>query len=138
MTSRNDVRGVPRSHASSAVIKSTEFLESAQSSLGAARWNSAGLSAIHSGIASADAALIAGAGLRSISKDHGAVVGLLEAEVKDFGAAQRRQLTGLLKMKNQVAYDQRLLTDVEARQLVDNASRLNKWARRIVTDEIGE
>lgn len=62
---------------------------------------------------------------------------LLETETGEFTATQRRQLGGLLKVKNQVAYDQRLVTEVEALQLVDNAHRLVKWARRVVDDQLG-
>ncbi len=128
---RNDVRTVPRSDARAALAKCQEFTATAQDALGAGKWNSAGLSAIHAGIAAADAAVIASAGLRSASKDHGAVIALLEQQVPEFVATQRRQLAGLLKMKNQVAYEQRLLTDIEARQLVDQAVRLARWAASV-------
>ena len=130
-----ETRNVPRSHAPQSLAKSIEFSESAQSALGSRRWNSAGLDAVHSGIAAADAVLIEVAGVRSVSKDHGAVIGLLDSLVPAFAATQRRQLTGLLKMKNQVAYEQRPLTETEARQLVDQATRLAKWAAGIVTAE---
>jgi len=121
-----------RSDARASLVKCLEFLATAQDALGAGTWNSAGLNAIHAGIAAADAALIASAGLRSASQDHGAAVTLLEQQLPEFTATQRRQLGGLLKMKNQVAYEQRLLTDVEARQLVDQAARLARWAERAV------
>ncbi|MHB1016509.1 MAG: HMG-box domain-containing protein [Coriobacteriia bacterium] len=128
MSKNDDVRSVPRSDARSSLIKCEEFTTTALDALSSQRWNSAGLSAIHAGIAAADTALIASAGLRSASQDHGSVVNLLEHQVPEFTAAQRRQLGGLLKMKNQVAYEQRLLTEIEARQLVDQAKRLARWA----------
>jgi len=109
----------------------------ATNELAAGRWNSSGLNAIHAGICAADAALIASAGLRSLSQDHGAVVELLESQVPDFGNTQRRQFAGLLKMKNVVAYEQRLLTETEARQLTDHANRLTKWAVAIVREQLG-
>ncbi len=130
--SSGDTRDVPRGHAAQSLAKCIEFSESAQSALGSQRWNSAGLDAVHSGIAAADTVLIALVGVRSVSKDHGAVVGLLDSRVPAFAATQRRQLTGLLKMKNQVAYEQRPLTETEARQLVDHATRLAKWAAGVV------
>lgn len=136
MMSRDETRDVPRSHAANALAKCLEFLDTAGASLQSKQWNAAGLNAIHSGIASADAVLIASAGTRSIARDHGVVIALLEAQPRiHFTASQRRQLVGLLKLKNQVAYDQRLLTEIEARQLVDHATRLAKWASRIVEDE---
>jgi len=39
-------------------------------------------------------------------------------------------------MKNQVAFEQRLLTYVEARQLVDQAMRLTRWAEGVVSDPL--
>ena len=134
--SKEETRDVPRSHAAKALTKSLEFLDAAGASMQSKRWNAAGLNAIHSGISAADAALIAAAGTRSIARDHNVVIALLEAHpMTHFTASQRRQLVGLLKLKNQVAYDQRLLTEIEARQLVDHATRLAKWATRIVEDE---
>ncbi|MFA5845149.1 MAG: hypothetical protein WC971_10020 [Coriobacteriia bacterium] len=131
--SRDETREVRRSHAAQSLTKGVEFSESAQTALGDHRWNAAGLEAIHAGIAAADAALIATAGLRSVSQDHGVAISLLESRVPEFTAIQQRQLAGLLKMKNQVAYDERLLTEVEARQLVEHATRLVKWATGVVT-----
>ncbi|MDZ4064352.1 MAG: hypothetical protein U1E22_06745 [Coriobacteriia bacterium] len=134
--SRGETRATPRGHAAQSLTKCIEFSESAQAALGDRRWNSAGLDAIHAGVAAADAALIATAGLRSISKDHGAAMDLIETGVPEFTATQRRQLAGLLKMNNQVAYEQRLLTEMEARQLVDHATRLAKWATGVVTNRL--
>lgn len=135
---REHTRQTSREDARIALDKSEEFLEMAQRGLAAGKWSATGLTAIHSGIAAADAALIAAAGVRSISQDHGAVIDLLESQpASEFGSAQRRQLAGLLKMKNQVAYDQRLLTEVEARQLVDHAARLAKWAAMVVNQQLG-
>lgn len=106
--------------------------EAGVASRDAKKWNAAGLAAVHSGIAAVDAAVIASAGVRSISADHRSVITLLELHVAEFSATQHRQLTGLLQMKNAVAYEQRLLTETEARQLVDHARRLAKWAEGVV------
>lgn len=133
MAKSDAVCGVPRSAAKLALTKCLEFTDAAQDALTSGRWNSAALNAIHAGIAAADAALVASAGMRSISPDHGAAVALLVQQVPEFTAAQRRQLGGLLKMKNQVAYEQRLLTETEARQLVDQAARLSRWAADVVS-----
>ncbi|MDO8964755.1 MAG: hypothetical protein Q7W30_09725 [Coriobacteriia bacterium] len=122
----------PRGEARKALAKAVEFTEAARADIEAARWNAAGLAAVHSGIAAADAALIASAGVRSTSQDHGAVIPLLEAQIPEFKAEQRRQLGGLLKKKNQVAYEQRPLTEIEARTLVDHAGRLAQWATGVV------
>jgi hypothetical protein len=134
MPRRSETRERPRGEATKYLAKGEEFATTASSALAAGSWNSAGLSAIHAGLSSADAALVASAGVRSISKDHNSVVLLLESRVPEFSAPQKRQLAGLLKMKNEVAYEERLLTEVEAHQLVDHASRLVRWARRVVRD----
>jgi len=134
----NDVADVPRGEARTALTKSLEFSEASRAEAAAKRWNAAGLAAIHSGICAADAVLIASAGIRSTSQDHGAAIPLLEAQIPDFKAQQRRQLGGLLKKKNQVAYERRLLSEVEARQLVDQATRFTRWASGVVKKQLGE
>jgi hypothetical protein len=115
-------------------VKAEEFLAAGEAAGIAAQWNAGGLGAIHAGISAADAVLAAEAGLRSASQDHGFVVRLLEANVPAFAAQQRRHLAGLLQMKNTVAYENRLVTETEARQLLDHARRFVRWARQIVDD----
>jgi hypothetical protein len=78
---------VTRSEAAKSLTKCIEFTEAAVASLDAAKWNAAGLAAVHAGIAAADAAVIASAGCRSTSSDHGAVITLLELHVTEFSAA---------------------------------------------------
>lgn len=134
----SDVANVPRGEARAALAKSLEFSQAAQAEAAAKRWNAAGLAAVHSAISAADAAMIAAAGLRSTSQDHGAVIPLLEAQIPEFKAQQRRQLGGLLKKKNQVAYERRLLSEVEAKQLVDQATRFTRWATSVVKQHLGE
>lgn len=138
MSKSDEFRTAPRTDARSSRAKSQEFMTTSRDALASGKYDSAGLNAIHSGIAAADAALIASAGIRSASQDHGAVIVLLERHVPEFSASQRRQLGGLLKMKNQVAYEQRLLTPIEARQLVDHAARLCRWAEHVVTSHLGD
>lgn len=130
---RSGAAAVPRDDARKALQKAEQFLASAQDDLKQSRWTAAGLSAVHAGISAGDAALIASAGIRSTSQDHGVALELLEDNVSDFGVTQRRQLGGLIKMKNTVAYEQRLLAPDEAKQLVDQASRLTRWAGAVVS-----
>ena len=132
MARKANVRQVQPAQARAAQSKAEEFAASAIRDLDAECWNAAGLAAVHAGISASDAALIASCGLVSTSQDHGAVVALLEEQVGEYGAAQRRQLLGLLKMKNTVSYEQRLLTETEARQMVDQARRLSAWSSAIV------
>jgi hypothetical protein len=136
MTRKSDLRSVSRGEARKAQAKAEEFAQAAASEATAERWNAAGLAAVHAGISAADAALIAMAGLRSVSEDHGAVTVALEEQVPEFKAGQRRQLAGLLRLKNTVAYEQRLLTPTEARQMADQARRLVRWSRQIVDERL--
>jgi HEPN domain-containing protein len=111
------------------LVKADEFLEAAEVALVAKKWNAAGLGAVHSAISFADAVLAAVVGIRSRESDHGAVVALLDERVAAFGGASRRQLVGLLRSKNAVEYEHRLLSEAEAIQLVDSARRFARWAR---------
>lgn len=137
MPTRADVRAVSRGEARGAIAKAEEFLGAAIRERDIGKWDSAGLNAIHAGIAAADAACIASAGVTSASRDHSAVIALLDVNAPEFAATQRRQLGGLLKMKNAVAYERRPLTEVESRQLVDHAQRLVAWARRVTDAHVG-
>ena len=136
MGKRHSVRTVQRGEARKSLAKAKEFLQAARDGRVASRWTAAGLAAIHAGIAAGDAALIAAAGVRSASQDHSAILDILGNEVDAFRGAHRRQLTGLLKMKNTVAYEGRLLTDVESRQLLDFAERLVAWAGMVVEKHV--
>ena len=136
MPRAHDVKATDRGEARNSLTKAQEMTSAATNELAAGHWDSAGLNAVHAGICAADAALIASAGVRSISQDHGAAVALLDERVPEFASTQRRQLGGLLKEKNVVAYEQRLLTETEARQLADQANRLTKWAATVVKDQL--
>lgn len=117
-----------RSAASQYRTKGDEYLAVAEQALVDSRWNAAGLAAVHAGISLADAVLVNASGVRSVEPDHGSVVELLEERVADFGGTNKRHLVGLLRMKNAVEYEKRLLTDIEARQLVDHVHRFARWA----------
>ena len=128
-------RRVERVGAGAAVTyltKSEEFVGASEAAIAARRWNAAGLAAIHAGKSAADSVLAAVAGVRSRETDHAAVIALLDERVAAFKGANRRQLVGLLRSKNAVEYEDRLLTEVEAIQLVDQARRLYRWASLIV------
>jgi uncharacterized protein (UPF0332 family) len=111
-----------------ALKKAQQFVEAAKSEQEQERWDSAGLNAIHSGICAADAVLIHATGVRCASQDHENVSTMLFRSVLSFKGSPRTQLLGLLKMKNTVAYEQRLITQREAADLVTAATRFLSWA----------
>jgi hypothetical protein len=119
---------IDRSAALQYRAKGDEYLAVSEQALVDANWNAAGLAAIHAGISLADAVLVGVAGVRSLEPDHGAAIDLLDERVAAFGSTQKRHLAGLLRMKNAVEYERRLLGQVEARQLVDHARRFARWA----------
>ena len=132
----DDTRPVDRLESRKYLAKAREFIGTAQSALIEAQWNSAGLAAVHAGISAADAAIVASSGTRSASKGHGAAVDLLKTLVPESGPSQVRQLTGLLGMKNAVEYEQRLITEAEARSLVEQSGRLVRWAATVVSAHV--
>jgi len=132
--SRGDrTNAIEKAEARKYLTKAQDFLETARLAAQDGRWNSAGLAAIHTGISAADASIVASTGIRSASRDHGAAVDLLRTAVPEASASQERQLSGLLGMKNTVEYEQRLVTEAEARSMVEHAGRLLKWAGTVVS-----
>ena len=131
------VREVPRADARKAMSLALELITSSETSTAIGHWRAAGLTAIHAGISAADAALAAAAGVRSASQDHAGVAELLADRVPEFKMAQRRQITGLLKEKSAIAYEQRVVTESEARVMLDQAKRFVEWASGVVTRSLG-
>jgi len=111
-----------------ALKKARQFAETANEAFEYERWDSAGLNAIHSGISAADAVLICASGQRCASADHAHVSDALARQVRSYMGSPKTQLLGLLKMKNVVAYEQRLITRSEANRLVMAADRFLAWA----------
>jgi len=120
-------RPLSRTEAKRSLSKAKGSIESARLLLGNAQYDTAGLAAIHGAILASDAVLGYTAGLRNAAKDHKAVVTLLKKNVRGFTKTQERQISGLLNMKNEVAYSSRLFTHDETRILVDQATRYLEW-----------
>jgi hypothetical protein len=57
----------------------------------------------------------------------------MRTTVPEAAASQERQLSGLLGMKNTVEYEQRLVTEAEARSMLVQAQRLVAWAANVVS-----
>lgn len=132
MRRSDSVREVPRADARKALTFAQELITSSEKAMSVGHWRAAGLNAVHAGISAADAALAAAAGVRSASQDHATVADLLAERVPEFKMAQRRQIAGLLKEKNSIAYEQRVVAESEARVMLDQASRFVEWASGVV------
>lgn len=133
MTKEIKTSRVSKSDYSNHLKKAEEFFSSAQDSLAAEKWNAAGLGAIHSGISSADALLVALHGVRSTSPKHDDILKLLSNLVKHKGLEENiGHLRHLIAMKNIVEYDQRLVTRSEAISLSRHAERFLAWVKSIL------
>jgi HEPN domain-containing protein len=108
--------------------KAEEFLRSALDNVASRRWNAAALSAVHAGIAAADAVLVYERGLRSVSQRHEDVVDLLAGPGSDRSSALAH-LRRILARKNVVEYESRLFSRQEAEEIVQHAERFLSWAR---------
>jgi hypothetical protein len=126
---------VARSHARRLLAKADEFALCAQTERTAERYSAAGLAAVHAAIAAADAVTVHTAGVVSTGTSHFAVVQLLQRCLPEgLPASAERQLLGLLRLKNDIEYTERALTDPEARVLVDQAVRFVRWSHHVARD----
>jgi len=124
VTSRREERAAHANY----LAKAEEFLRAALDNAASRRWNAAALSAIHAGIAAADAVLVFERGLRSAGERHADVLDLLAGP----GAERSSALTHLrriLARKNVVEYESRLFSQREAEEVVQHAERFLAWAR---------
>jgi len=124
VTSRREERAAHANY----LAKAEEFLRSALENATSRRWNAAALSAIHAGIAAADAVLVFERGLRSAAKRHEDVLDLLASPGAERSAALTH-LRRILSRKNVVEYESRLFSQREAEEVVQHAERFLAWAR---------
>ncbi len=117
--------------------KSQEFYDSMTDNYAGDRWNAAALSAIHCAISSADAILVAEAGLRSSSQKHSDLTVLLQQKVMFKGTDDAAgHLRKILNQKNLVEYESRLFTRKEADEIVKHAERFFEWVKTKIVQKI--
>jgi HEPN domain-containing protein len=99
-------------------------------------WEAAGINAVHCAISANDAVLAAGPGIKASGKDHKDAVRLLLSRIKDEDAqVAAKRLEIIISKKSRVEYEQKRLSEKEARELVLDAERFFEWARtRLPTD----
>jgi len=124
VASRREERGAHANY----LAKAEEFLRSALENAASRRWNAAALSAIHAGIAAADAVLVFERGVRGAGRRHEDVLDLLAGPGADRSAALAH-LRRILARKNVVEYESRLFSQREAEEVVQHAERFLAWAR---------
>ena len=100
-----------------------------------AKWNSAALNAIHTGISANDATLICFYGIRSISPKHDDSVKLLRDLMKDERAKQAAtHLSKLIYAKNMVEYESRLFTRSETHLIAKHTERFIEWVEYVLPE----
>lgn len=101
-----------------------------KNALAQGHWEAAGINAVHCAISANDAVLAAGPGVKIASKDHRDAVRLLLSRLKDEDAqAAAKRLDIIISKKSRVEYEQKRLSEKEARELVLDAERFFDWAK---------
>ena len=122
-------RDVPRERYAVYMKKARGFLSAMNASLSAGNWDAAGLNAAHCAISATDALLAYSAGVRSGGESHRDALELLRLHVKDDQIGSKAQTLGkILSCKNLAAYEDRELTEEEARELAKITRRFFEWA----------
>lgn len=121
-------RSVSRERHATYLKKAGEFQRAAEGSLQAGDWDAACLNAVHTAISAADALLVYYAGVRSTGESHHDVAGLIRLHVKDDQLGSKLQtLSKALGYKNLAAYEDREVTESEARDAAKLAKRFLEW-----------
>ncbi|MBI4056018.1 MAG: HEPN domain-containing protein [Elusimicrobia bacterium] len=93
-------------------------------------WNAACLNAVHCAISSTDALLVYHASVRSAGESHFDVLALLTQHVKDAQTSQKAQtLRKIMDYKNAAAYEDKELTEQEAKDVEKLTERFFEWAQ---------
>jgi HEPN domain-containing protein len=131
MAKKRKTTSVSREEARAYLEKAMEFHSKAITTSIDESWNAAGLLAVHSAISAADSLLAFSTGLRSTAQDHKAVVNLMKKQ--DSGSAewatQANRLGQIVARKNVVEYEGRLISEKDARYLVQQAGRFLDWVK---------
>jgi len=133
---RVQTRKVNRAYARNYLNKARQFYTAMHAALNSGDWDAAGLNAVHYGLSSNDALLVAMHGVRSSSTRHADSVRLLDSlvEVKGVKSASA-QLQKLIAKKNLIEYEERLFKESEARETVKNADRFLAWVIKALPPE---
>jgi len=113
-------------------VRAEECLSAAKHSLSLNQWNASAISAIHSGIASLDALCVYYLGQRHAGANHEDAIGLFknikQLPRQDIDTIANR-IIKILKMKNMAEYEERLVHQTEAQNILKDAERLLEAAK---------
>jgi len=128
MTKKRKTRAVEKDQYRAFLAKAKDFASMMDISLEEGKWNSAGLQAVHTVISASDAVIVYFGGVRSAELDHREGVGLLQEIIGEGAVSVGRHVTRVIAKKNLVEYEERLITQAEARDMVEHAKRFIEWA----------
>ena len=113
------------------LIKSKQFLETAQDAYLKENWNAVGLNTIHSIICANDALTIYYKEIRSVSRKHSDAVELFLKIFENDNEAKKssKHLLWLINKKNFVEYEARLFFQKEAEECLKRADRFFTWTK---------
>lgn len=122
------LRSLPKSSSSVYRARARQYRRQLERSLETRDWDAIGLTAVHLGIAAADAVTVARLGNVWAGQDHRGAVDLL-SQVGDEGVdGAVAQLRLLLEMKTRVEYGAESVTATRAAELARRAIRVFEWA----------
>lgn len=118
---------VERSFYANYLVRAEECLSAAKQSCAQGHWNASSISAIHSGIASLDALCVYYLGQRHAGQNHEDAITLFkniqQLDREDINSIANRVIR-ILKMKNMAEYEERLVHQAEAQNILKDAERL--------------
>jgi len=128
MTKKRKTKAVNKNQYRAFLAKAKDFAFMMDISLEEGKWNSAGLQAVHTVISASDAVIVYYGGVRSTEVDHREVVGLLQDIIGKDASARGRHVSMVIAKKNLVEYEERLISQTEARDMTEHAKRFLEWA----------
>lgn len=130
MTREPSSQRIDKSKASVFWRRAVQCQVAMNNALALGHWEAAGINAIHCAISANDAVLAAGPGVKATGRDHRDAVRLLESRLKDEDAqSAAKRLDVIISKKSRVEYEQKRLSEKEARELVLDVERFFSWAK---------
>jgi len=129
------VRHIDKSLFKNYLRKSEECLETASECVKRGRWNAAVINAVHCGISACDALTVFMLGVRHAGERHEDAISLFQTVglPKDILTAKSRQLSRLLGIKNTAEYEERLMSENDAREAIRDAERFFGWVKEYLS-----
>ena len=137
MPSDPQTKSVDKSKATIFWNRAVQCAAAMNNALEKGHWEAAGINAVHCAISANDAVLTALRGCRPASKDHKDAVKVLSSQIKEEDAQKEAKRLGIvISMKSRVEYEQKRLSEKEAREIVLDAQRFFDWVKKRLPEKI--